>query len=648
MLTGQFAWTPSPETIADANLTRFIAACGRRDYDDLLAWSIAEPEAFYRSLLKHIDYRFLEPFSAVMDASRGIERTRWCVGGRTNVVLNCLDKWADTLTSGKTALEWLGENGDRLSFTYAELSEQVQRMAAGLRRLGIGPGDVVAIYLPNIPEAAVALLAIPRIGAIVLPLFSGFGADAVVTRLNDAKAKAVITVDGSLRRGRVVAAKQVIDEARTRVPSLQHVIVCHRVDAPMQWTPGSDHHWRDVIADAGGDRSALSVEADTPFLLVYTSGTTGKPKGVVHTHCGFPVKTVLDLGICMDFKPADRILWMSDMGWLVGPILVYGTTLMGGTMVLAEGTPDYPRSDRIWQIVSEHRVSYLGIAPTMARGFMADPDFDAGRYDLGSLRLFVSTGEAWTPEAWHWLFETIGGKRLPILNFSGGTEMGGILSSVVTHPIKPCSFTRPVPGTAAAIFNEAGREAPAGTVGELVMRRAPIGLTQGLWRDDERYIGGYWSTWPGVWHHGDFAMRDGDGYYYVLGRSDDTLKIAGKRTGPSEIEALLLASGRIREAAAIGVPDPIKGTAIVCVCVRRGESVPEGEDADELAAAVMRGLGTPFRPKHIVFTTDLPKTRNMKIMRRVIRAAYLGEDLGDLSSLVNPESVEALVARAKG
>ena len=234
------------------------------------------------------------------------------------------------------------------------------------------------------------------------------------------------------------------------------------------------------------------------------------------------------------------------------------------------------------------------------------------------------------------------------MNFSGGTEMGGILSSVVTHPIKPCSFTRPVPGTAAAIFNEAGREAPAGTVGELVMRRAPIGLTQGLWRDDERYIGGYWSTWPGVWHHGDFAMRDGDGYYYVLGRSDDTLKIAGKRTGPSEIEALLLASGRIKEAAAIGVPDPIKGTAIVCVCVRRGELVPEGEDADELAAAVMRGLGTPFRPKHIVFTTDLPKTRNMKIMRRVIRAAYLGEDLGDLSSLVNPESVEALVARAKG
>lgn len=642
MPNGQFAWKPTPETVANANVTRFIAACNRRDYDDLLDWSIADPEAFYRKLLTHIDYRFQEPFSKAMDAAHGVERTRWCIDGRTNVILNCLDKWAGTETAGKNALEWIGENGDRLTLTYAELDQQVSRFAAGLRRLGLGPGDVVAIYMPNIPEAAVALLAVPKIGAIVLPLFSGFGADAVVMRLNDAKAKAVVTADGSWRRGNIIPAKQVIDEARTQVPSLEHVVVCHRADAPTQWTPGSDHHWCDVAADAGGDDSTLSVEADSPFMLVYTSGTTGRPKGVVHTHCGFPVKTVLDLGICMDFKPTDRILWMSDMGWLVGPILVYGTMLMGGTMVLAEGTPDYPRADRIWNIVSEIGVSYLGIAPTMARGFMADPTFDAGRYDLGTLRMFVSTGEVWTPEAWQWLFETIGGGRLPIVNFSGGTEMGGILTSLVTHPIKPTSFTRPVPGTAAAIFNEAGQEAEPGSVGELVMRRAPIGLTQGLWHDDERYINSYWSTWPGVWHHGDFAMRDEDGYYFLLGRSDDTLKIAGKRTGPSEIETLLLASGRLKEAAAIGVPDPIKGTAIVCVCVLREGLEPADDDFDELAAAVTHGLGTPFRPKHIVFVPDLPKTRNMKIMRRVIRAAFLGEDLGDLSSLVNPQSVEDL------
>ena len=641
MIDDSYAWRPSPDVVKDANLTQFIAACGQRNYDELLAWSIADPEAFYNKLFDFIDYRFEVPFNQAIDASLGTERVRWCIGGRTNVVLNCLDKWRDSGAAQKTVLEWRGENGEQLSRTYSELDEEVGRLAAGLRRLGIGPGDVVAIYLPNVPEAVVALLAVPRIGGIVLPLFSGFGADAVASRLNDSGAKAVITVDGSYRRGRIVSGKAIIDEAREHVPSLRHVIVCHRAAAEMEWDPQTDHHWRDIAADVPGDRTTLSVEADTPFLLVYTSGTTGKPKGVVHTHCGFPVKTVLDLGICMDFKPSDRILWMSDMGWLVGPILVYGTTLMGGTMVLAEGTPDFPHADRIWQIVSDEQISYLGVAPTIARSFMADVTFDAGRYDLSSLRIFVSTGEAWTPEAWNWLFETVGKKRVPIINFSGGTEMGGILTSVVTHPIKPCSFTRPVPGTGAAILDEDGQEAPPDTVGELVMRCAPIGLTQGLWQDDKRYIESYWSTWPGVWHHGDFAVRDTDGFYYLLGRSDDTLKIAGKRTGPAEIESLLLGTGLVKEVAAIGIPDPVKGTALVCVCVPR-EPEPTADVVDSLAAAVTEGLGTPFRPKQVLLTGDLPKTRNMKIMRRVVRAVYLGQDPGDLSSLVNPEAIERL------
>lgn len=635
------AWWPSPEMVETSNLTAFIRHCGAADYDDLLAWSVVEPEPFYKKLFEFVDFRFTKPFTQAMDASRGIEHTRWCSGGQTNVVLNCLDKWRETPTARKTVLEWRGENGEQLSRTYAELDEEVSQQAAGLRRLGIAPGDVVAIYLPNIPEAVVALLAVPKIGGIVLPLFSGFGADAVASRLNDAEAKAVITVDGSYRRGRVVAGKAVIDEARSRVPSLRHVVMCHRAEAPMAWDPLTDHHWRDVLAGGVGDRTTLALEADTPYLLVYTSGTTGKPKGVVHTHCGFPVKTVLDLGICMDFKPSDRILWMSDMGWLVGPILVYGTTLMGGTMVLVEGTPDYPRADRIWQIVSDERISYLGVAPTIARSFMGGPTFDARRYDLSSLRIFVSTGEAWTPEAWSWLFEMIGKTRVPIINFSGGTEMGGIVTSVVTHPIKPCSFTRPVPGTDAAVFDEDGNEAPPGTVGELVMRHAPIGLTQSLWHDEKRYMESYWSTWPGVWHHGDFAVRDADGYYYLLGRSDDTLKIAGKRTGPSEIEALLLGTGVVKEVAAIGVPDPVKGTALVCVCVPR-EMPSATEIVDALTGAVTAGLGAPFRPKEVLLTADLPKTRNMKIMRRVVRAVYLGQDPGDLSSLVNPEAVEEL------
>ena len=353
MHESEIAWWPSPEMVTEANLTKFIAHCGRADYDDLLRWSIDEPEAFYRALFAHIDYRFTNPFIQAIDTSEGIERTHWCIGGETNVALNCLDKWRGTPTYEKIALEWLGENGERLSRTYRELDDEACRLAAGLRRIGLGAGDVVAMYLPNVPEAVTTLLAVPKIGGIVLPLFSGFGPEAVAARLNDAGAKAVITVDGSYRRGKVVAAKAVVDQVRADVPSLAHVIVCHRADVDFGWTPDTDHHWRDLVEPhPDGDGSTDSMPADSPYLLVYTSGTTGKPKGVVHTHCGFPVKTVLDLGICMEFKPTDRILWMSDMGWLVGPILVYGTTLMGGTMVLAEGTPDYPRSDRIWQIVS--------------------------------------------------------------------------------------------------------------------------------------------------------------------------------------------------------------------------------------------------------------------------------------------------------
>lgn len=643
MFRQPIAWRPSAATIANANLTGFIEACGLDDYDALLQLSVEDPERFYSKLFDHLDYRFFEPFDKVRDISAGIERPRWCLGGGTNIVLNCLDKWAGTATQDKPALQWCGENGESLTWSYGELNDRVCALAAGLRRLGLGKGDVIAIYLPNLPEAAVSLLAIPKIGATVLPLFSGFGADAVASRLTDAGAKAVITTDGSYRRGRVVAAKQVIDEVRPLVPSLEHTIVCHRADAAMQWQEGVDHHWADVVSEAeGDDRSTASMEADSPFLLVYTSGTTGKPKGVIHTHCGFPVKTMLDIGICLDFKPDDRILWMSDMGWMVGPLLVYGATLMGGTMVLAEGTPDYPTYDRMWRLVEDNRVTYLGIAPTMARSFMANPSFDPDQYDLSSLRILISTGEAWTPEAWDWLFHTIGKRHLPILNFSGGTEMGGILGSLVTHPIKPCSFTRPLPGTGATVFTESGQEAKLGEVGELVMRCPPLGMTQGLWQDDARYIESYWSRFPGVWHHGDFAMRDEDGFYYVLGRSDDTMNVAGKRTGPSEIEALILSCNDVKEAAAVGIDDPIKGTAIICVCVPGDDTIPTEQIADEVRTAIVNGLGAPFKPKSIVFCADLPKTRNMKVMRRIVRALYRGEDLGDLSAMVNPESIDAL------
>jgi acetyl-CoA synthetase len=349
-------------------------------------------------------------------------------------------------------------------------------------------------------------------------------------------------------------------------------------------------------------------------------------------------------------------MWISDMGWVVGPMLVYGVPVMGASFVLVEGAPNYPDPERMWRLCEAHRISYLGIAPTTARTFMAQGSDPAARFDLSALRVAISSGEPWTPDAWRWCFERVCGRRAPLLNFSGGTEMIGIVMTSVVEPIKPCTFNASVPGIGADVLREpvqgaageaiAALRAGPGEVGELVMRGRTIGLTKGLWDDDARYLESYWQTWPGTWHHGDFASRDADGFWSIHGRSDDTLKIAGKRTGPAEVEALLMGTGRLAEAAAIGVPDALKGSALVCVVAPKPGVAGDDRLAQALIDVVVHGLGVPFRPKAVALVADLPKTRNMKIMRRVIRAAWLGESPGDLSSLVNPESIDAIRAVA--
>ncbi|TAN51654.1 MAG: AMP-dependent synthetase [Betaproteobacteria bacterium] len=640
-----FAWRPDADTVAQANLTAFLRAAGVPSYDELLARADAEPEWFFGALLEFLDYRFYRPYTRVLDASRGAPWTRWCVGGTTNVVLNALDRWRGTPTYDKPALVWEGEDGARRDFSYREMDREVCRCAGALRALGLGRGDVVALYLPNVPEAMIAMLAISKIGAIAMPLFSGFGADAMLARLELGGAKALVAVDGTSRRGKPVDAKAIVDEAAAQAPSLRHVIVCRRAGNPVAWNEGRDHWWHELLAAQPDQAPTEEMDADDPYLLVFTSGTTGKPKGVVHAHAGFPAKIVMDLALCMDFKPRDRLLWMSDMGWVVGPLIVYATPIVGGTLVLAEGAPNFPDPDRMWRLIAEHRVSYLGIAPTTARTFIAQGSEPWKKYDLSTLRVMASSGEPWTPQAWWWLFERVGARRVPLLNFSGGTEMMGILACCLLRPLKPCAFNTPVPGTGADVVDDAGHSVPPGAVGELVMRRPVMGLTRSLWQDDARYLANYWSTWENVWHHGDFASRDGDGHWYIHGRSDDTLKIAGKRTGPAEIEALAMQTGRLAEAAAIGVPDPIKGSALVLVCVAKPDVDANAALQEDLARAVTHGLGTPFKPKAVLLVGDLPKTRNLKIMRRVIRAAYLGENPGDLSSLVNPESIEEIRAR---
>ncbi|NMM82594.1 AMP-dependent synthetase [Acidovorax sp. SRB_14] len=639
-------WWPDRSTVDNANLTRFMRALGVDSFEALNARASADPAWFNDALIRFLDYRFQRPYDRVLDLGEGLPFAHWCVGGTTNVVLNCLDRRRGTARYTQEALVWEGEDGTVTRWSFADLDRETCRLAWGLRRLGLGRGDVVGMYLPNLPQAAAAMLAVAKIGGIVLPMFSGFGADAIAQRLTDGQAKALITVDGSLRRGKPVGAKAVADEALQHCPGVQHVVVLGHLATEHGWTEGRDHWWHELAAGAPEDCTAVPTEAmpaDDPFLLMFTSGTSGKPKGVVHSHCGFPVKTALDLSICMDLKPADRFLWMSDMGWLVGPILVFGGLLVGSTVVLAEGAPNYPEPDRLWRLIERHRVSYLGLAPTVARLSMSLGSDAIGALDLSSLRVIVSTGEPWTPEAWQWTFERVGQRKVPLLNYSGGTEVGGILTGTVVHPLKPCAFAGPVPGTGADVVDAEGASVGPDVTGELVMRSPSIGLTRGLWHDRERYLQSYWSRLPNLWVHGDFASRDADGMWYVHGRSDDTLKIAGKRTGPSEIEALLMATGLLQDAAAIGVPDAVKGTAVVCLCVPR-PGIDAGSAVNTLSAAVVAGLGGAFRPAKVVLVDDLPRTRNMKMMRRVVRASWLGDDPGDLSTLVNPESVQAIRA----
>lgn len=637
-----FVWFPSEPFKKETNWARFMAAENIADYEMLTRKATQDPQWFWAALIQFLGIRFIKPYEQVLDVSRGIEWPRWCVGATTNMTLSLLDRHIENGRGSYPAIVWEGEDGAQRTLTYAQLSDDVSRLASGMVSMGIKKGDVVGVYLPMTPDVAIAFLAIARLGGIVLPLFSGFGAAAITTRLNDADAVAVITTDGTLRRGKTIMMKPVLDEAIADVPSLRHVIVASRLGSDVVMQAGRDVWWNDVLARGSNNFPAAELDADHPLMVIYTSGTTGKPKGTVHTHCGLTTKTGQDFILGFDLKPSDRLMWMTDFGWLVGPLQITATLLAGATLVLAEGAPDYPESGRLWRLVQDHRVTFLGCGPTLARVMMRAGDDDIAQYDTSSVRLAASTGEPWDPTSWMWVFDHVLGRRGPLMNYSGGTEMGGILSTNILFPLKPASFSGPILGTGADIVDDSGQSLAPGQVGELVMRQPCIGTTQGLWRDPDRYIDNYWSRIPGMWVHGDWASRDADGAWFIHGRSDDTIKVSGKRTGPAEIEALLLATQRISDAAAVAIPDAVKGASVVCAVVPIDGNASNDDLPQVLSDAIADGLGGSFRPKHILFVTDLPRTRNMKIMRRVIRSVLLDQEPGDLSSLVNPEAVDEL------
>jgi acetyl-CoA synthetase len=637
---GGVVWRPDPETIRNSRLQAFLDRYGLPDPAELHRRSVAEPEWFWNAVLEELDIR--PGHSRVMDTSAGVAWTRWCVGGRLNVAHECVHKPAAGAHADRPAVIWEGEAGQTRTWTYAELSAEVRRAAAGLRSLGVAKGDVVGLLVPMVPETAAALLACAHVGAIALPLFSGYGEAAVAGRLNDAGAKVLVTADGFPRRGRTVALKAVADAAAAMVPTLRHLVVIRRSGHDVAMTPGRDVSWDELPATAPGSGDPEPTDPEDPLLLIYTSGTTGRPKGAVHTHCGFPVKAAQDMAHGLDLHADERLFWVTDLGWMMGPWLIYGTLLNRAAMFLYDGAPDHPGPDRLWAMAAAHRLTALGISPTLVRALSAHGPEHPARHDLSALRKFGSTGEPWTPEAWMWLFETVGRRRLPILNYSGGTEIsGGIVMGNVLSPLKPCSFSGPLPGMDADVVDEQGNSV-RGRVGELVIRSPWIGMTRGFWNDPQRYVETYWTARPGVWTHGDWAAVDADGLWYILGRSDDTIKVAGKRLGPAEVEAILSAHPDVKESAAIGVPDPLKGQALVCFVVLKPGRSPSGALREDLRERVAAELGKPLKPAAVRFAADLPKTRNAKVMRRVVRAAHLGTDPGDLGALENPAAVEAV------
>ena len=644
---GEIAWRPTPEYRDRSRLAAFIASHHLSGLDDLLRRSVEEPRWFWRAVLDDLGIEFYEPYHEVLDLSRGVAWPRWCVGGRLNIVHNCLDKWHGTPVSRKAAVRWEGEDGATRVLTYAELTRKVNRCANALRELGVQTGDRVALFMPMCPELVVAFFAAIKIGAVVLPLFSGYGADAVASRLRDAGATLLVTADGVRRRGQIVRMKAVADEAVSAAPSVRHVLVVPRLGLDVPLTPGRDRRWPELVDGQPDACETVHTGAEDPLMIIYTSGTTGRPKGAVHTHCGFPIKAAQDLAHCLDVHATDTMFWVTDMGWMMGPWEVFGMTLLAGTMVIYDGALDYPGPDRLWALAARHGVSVLGVSPTLIRALMRHGEAPVRTHDLSSLRILGSTGEPWNPESWRWLFDTVGRGRVPIINYSGGTEVsGGLVSGNVLTPMKPCSFAGPPPGIAADVVDDQGRPV-RNQVGELVVRAPWIGMTRGFWRDPERYEQTYWSRFPNVWVHGDWAAIDEDGLWYIVGRSDDTIKIAGKRLGPAEVESVLVEHPAVIEAAAIGVPDATKGQALVCFCVLRPEQTVRPGLAEELMAMVAGRLGKPLRPAAIEFVRDLPKTRNAKVMRRVIRSAYLHEDPGDLSSLENPQALDEIMKASR-
>lgn len=643
-----FVWTPDAALVERANVTRLMRTLGVATYAELVARAAEDPDWYWTAVLDDLGIAFDPPFDALCDVRAGAPWARWFTGGGVNVAACCVDRWAARRPDAPAVIAER-EDGRVVTCDFAELAHAVDGLAGLLAERGVAAGDRVALLLPMGREAVAALFALAKLGAVAVPMFTGFSAAAIAQRMADAGARTIVTGDVSPRRGRPVALAQAATQAAREAGGADVVTIASDADSARDAGGASDMggagdaHWDALVARGrAAPRAAAATHAESPLMINYTSGTTGAPKGAVHVHGGLLVKVAAEAAYLTDLGPDDRALWITDMGWLMGPWLLIGALAAGACVVLYEGAPDLPDRERLWRVCAAHRVSMLGVSPTLVRGVRGDRA-PAGAHDLSALRILASTGEAWDESAYRWLLDAVGGGRCPIVNITGGTEVGAcFLGQPPVLPAKACSVGLPVPGMAVDVLGPDG--APTGgAVGELVCRAPWPAQTRGFWRNRRRYLDAYWSRWDDVWVHGDWASYDADGWWFLHGRSDDTMNVAGKRIGPAEIEDAALAVPAVAECAAIGVPDALKGTAVWCFCVLDAGADPPPEllEAD-VRAALSAAIGKAFGGVRVLVVDALPKTRSGKLVRRAIRARALGEDAGDLSSLESPTALDAI------
>ncbi|ADB50538.1 AMP-binding protein [Conexibacter woesei] len=635
MSAAPFVWRPDAALVERANVTRLMRALGVGDYRALVERAAADPEWYWRAALDDLGIAFAPPFDALCDTRAGAPWARWFTGGGVNVAAHCVDRWAARRPDAP-ALVAEREDGRVTTCDFAELAAAVDGLAGVLAERGVGHGARVALLLPMGRDAVAALFAVAKLGAVAVPMFTGFSAAAIAQRMDDAGARAIVTADASLRRGRPVPLAGSATAAAREADGAEVIEIAAD-------PRGGDLHW-DALVRRGraAPRAAAATHAESPLMINYTSGTTGAPKGAVHVHGGLLAKVAAEAAYLTDLGPDDRALWITDLGWLMGPWLLIGAYAAGACLVLYEGAPDQPDRDRLWRVCADHRVTMLGVSPTLVRALRRDGS-PAADHDLSALRILASTGEAWDEAAYRWLLDAVGNGRCPIVNVTGGTEVGAcFLGQPPVLPAKACSVGLPVPGMAVDVLGPDGSPT-GGAVGELVCRGPWPAQTRGFWRNRQRYLDAYWSRWEGVWVHGDWASYDDDGWWFLHGRSDDTMNVAGKRIGPAEIEDAVLALPSVAECAAIGVPDPLKGTAVWCFCVLApGADPPPGALEGEVRAALAATIGKAFGGVRVHVAEALPKTRSGKVVRRAIRARALGEDPGDLSSLESPAALDAI------